>query len=284
MHAHANDSIPVIIKGKLQSPWNDETSGLAASSVNKGLLYIHNDSGDTSRFFVINPKGQLKAVYYFKGDTSISHGVVDCEDMATGPGPLPGKHYIYLADIGDNRTTVPVRPSVTIYRMQEPVLAPSKELFTGEVLAEPLHFKYPDGARDAETIMIDPLEKLLYIVSKREDSVGVYTTPLNHRAGDTAVLTKMTSLFFAGFGFLKQITAGCISGDGSQVILKNYTGVYYWKRKGKEPLWKLMMGKPEKRPYVLETQGEAIGFNQDGTGYYTVSEEPDQPIYYYPLK
>ena len=34
--------------------------------------------------------------------------------------------------------------------------------------AVPIHFKYPDGPRDAETLMIDPVEKLIYIVSKRD--------------------------------------------------------------------------------------------------------------------
>ncbi|MRG44430.1 hypothetical protein GFS24_04865 [Chitinophaga sp. SYP-B3965] len=77
----AQDSIPVAITGKLNDAMNNETSGLAASSSNKGLLYIHNDSGDTSRFFLISPDGTLKAIYTFKGSPAMRRGVLDCEDI-----------------------------------------------------------------------------------------------------------------------------------------------------------------------------------------------------------
>jgi hypothetical protein len=275
----AQDSIPVVITGKLNDRMNNETSGLAASSSNKGLLYIHNDSGDTSRFFLISPDGTLKAIYTFKGSPAMKRGVLDCEDMATGVGPKARKSYVYIADIGDNGAR---RKYLTIYRAEEPLLQPSTTVVTGQVDAAPLYLKYPDGPRDAETMMIDPVEKLLYIVSKREDSVRVYTTPLAYKPGDTVILTKRATLFFEGTR--KQITAGDISKDGDQVLIKSYSKVYYWRRKGKEPIWKLLMTPPLELPYTQERQGEAIGFTIDGTSYYTISEGVYPPVYYYKIK
>ena len=147
--------------------------------------------------------------------------------------------------------------------------------------AAPIHFKYPDGPKDAETLMVDPIEKLLYIVSKRQDSVTVYSSPLNFKPDDTVVLTRRCKVFFPGYKLFKWITAGDISKDGQQVLIKSYTKVYYWKRENNEPIWKTVQRKPDILPYIQEKQGEAIGFTPDGKGYYTVSEGVYSPIYYY---
>ena len=150
-----------------------------------------------------------------------------------------------------------------------------------KAVAYPIHLKYPDGPKDAETLMIDPIEKLIYIVSKRQDSVTVYTTPLNYRTNDTVMLTKRCQLFFRGLKLFKWITAGDISKDGQQVLIKSYTKVYYWQRKDNEPIWKTVQRPPLSLPYIQEKQGEAVGFTPDGKGYYTTSEGVFSPIYYY---
>jgi len=186
----------------------NESSGIAASAAHTGIYYVHNDSGDTSRFFAIDAQGKLKGVYYFDGDHSLSAlGVKDCEDIAVGTGPEAGASYVYIGDIGDNNA---VRKYITIYRIKEPAL-PSSAATPANTIAGALYLKYPDGPRDAETLMADPVEKLLYIVSKREDSVRIYTTPLNFNPGDTVVLTSRGSLFVEGSGTEKWITAGDIS-------------------------------------------------------------------------
>jgi hypothetical protein len=101
------------------------------------------------------------------------------------------------------------------------------------------------------------------------------------KPNDTLTLTKRCKLYFSGFRPFKWITAGDISRDGQQVLLKDYVKVYYWKRNDKESLWKTMERKPETLPYQQEKQGEAIGFTLDGKGYYTTSEGVYAPIYYY---
>lgn len=149
--------------------------------------------------------------------------------------------------------------------------------------AVPINLKYPDGPKDAESLMIDPIGKLIYIVSKRRDSVKVYTTPLLYKPDDTLMLTKRATLFFKGIVPFKWITAGDISKDGTQVLLKNYVQVFYWRRNGDEPIWQTLLRKPQLLPYKMEKQGEGIGFTPDGTGYYTDSEGVYTPIYYYKI-
>jgi hypothetical protein len=104
---------------------------------------------------------------------------------------------------------------------------------------------------------------------------------MNYRSNDTVTLTKRCKLFFKGIKPLKWITAGDISKDGLQILLKSYENVYYWKRNGSEPVWKTLQSKPEEPFYIPERQGEAIGFTPDGKGYYTTSEGVYSPIYYY---
>ncbi|TSJ38754.1 hypothetical protein FO440_19820 [Mucilaginibacter corticis] len=266
----------ITITGHLQDKEMNEISGISASGIEKDIYYVHNDSGDTSRFFSISPDGKLISTIYFKGATKAEKGVVDCEDIAVGPGPDSKKSYVYMGDIGDNYS---MRKFITIYRMAE---QPSffKEGVT-HATATPLHLKYPDGPKDAETLMVDPLEKLFYVVSKRHDTVGIYTAPLAYKANDTVVMTRRAKLFFAGFKPFKWITAGDISKDGRQILLKSYEKVYYWKRNEDEPVWKVMQEKPEELNYQQERQGEAIGFTAEGKGYYTTSEGIFAPIYYY---
>jgi hypothetical protein len=152
---------------------------------------------------------------------------------------------------------------------------------TAHTMAYPIHLKYPDGPKDAETLMVDPIEKLIYIGSKRQDSVTVYTTPLLYKTNDTVVLTKRCRLFFPGLKLFKWITAGDISKDGQQILIKSYNKVYYWRRHDDEPIWQTLRRRWRLLPYIEEKQGEGICFTPDGKGYYTCSEGVYTPIYYY---
>jgi len=255
----------------LQDKKLNEISGLGCSKKNPHILWMHNDSGDGSYVFGINDSTGKLAV-----TLNYSRMVKDCEDMAINYKD----NSIYIGDIGDNNAK---RKYITVYKIPEPELTYKSKKQQLAVTATALYLKYPDGPRDAETLMIDPVDKLLYIVSKREDSVGVYTAPLNFASNDTITLKRMCRLHFNGFGFSKWVTAGDISSDGSQILLKNYTNVYYWKRKSDEPVWKTMLRAPVELPYTMEKQGEAICFTPNGKKYFTTSEGKGQPVYDYQL-
>jgi hypothetical protein len=263
------------IVGHLQNTAMDETSGIAASKIHPGIFYIHNDSGDSSRFFAITTDGKLKAELKFKGIAENAYHVYDCEDIAVGPGPTIGKSYVYIGDIGDNNSK---RPLLMVYRVPEPSFGNDSLM---QVDASVLYLKYPDGPKDAETMMIDSVGQLLYIVTKRKGSVSVYSAPLNQNPTDTVTMTKHTDIHFSGLQPLKWIVGGDISADGKQILLKSYINVYYWKRDGNEPIWQTLTRKPQKLNYKREKQGEAIAFAPDGKAYYTISEGTNAPIYKY---
>ena len=267
------------VSGKLKSDLNTETSGIAASSIHKNIFYIHNDSGDYGRFFAITPDGTLKGVFNYLPKGTIGYGVRDCEDIAVGPGPDSTKSYVYVGDIGDNGEAYPF---INIYRIPEPDVAAMADS-TVEDKKNTLYLKYPNGPKDAETLMIDPVEKLFYIVTKRHKSVEIYTAPLLFNNNDTVTLTKRGDLHFGGLQPFKWIVSGDISKDGTQVLLKSYGRIYYWKRKGNEPVWQTLQRKPLQPAYEQERLGEAIGFSETGKSYYTVSEGRRQPIFHYPV-
>jgi len=266
------------ISGFMQNRELKETSGIAASGIFDDIYYIHNDSGDTSRFFAITPKGKLVSTFYFKADKNLPSMQLDCEDISVGKGPKPGKSYVYLGDIGDNYNG---RPYVTVYRFEEKLSWTSDSI--NHVIPAQLHLRYPDGSKDAEALLIDPIENLLYIVNKRTDTIRVYTTPLNFKNNEDRVLTLRTKVYFSGFKPFKYITAGDISKDGTKILIKSYGKVYYWQRREKEHVWETLQRKPAELPYDMQRQGEAIGFTPDGEGYYTTSESAFAAIYYYDL-
>ena len=268
---HKYLSKQIIITGRLLDRALSETSGLAASALFKDMFYVHNDSGDESRFFMITPDGKLHHTLKYDGNNPS-----DCEDIAVGPGPIKGKSYVYVGDIGDNGTD---RDAITIYRFEE-----KKRWLQDSIInltSQKLYLKYPDGQKDAETLMIDPVDKLFYIVTKRKDTVRIYTSPLNHKANDTLTLTYRGKLFFEGTKPFKWITGGDISKKGNKVLLKSYDKIYYWKRARKEHLWETLQKSPKMLAYKVEKMGEAIGFADNGKSYYTVSEGVYAPIYYY---
>ena len=260
-------------RGLVENDAINEASGLAASWRNPGILWTHNDSGDSTRVFAISTGGRNLGEFFLEGTSAR-----DWEDIAVGPGPEDGTSYIYVGEIGDNSAQYGTK---RIYRVPEPEVdgnaSPSKHVLS-EV--ETITFEYPDGPRDAETLIVDPLTRDIYIVSKREASVRVYRAAYPQSTTEIITLEHVGTL--EGITF---ITAGDISRDGGGVLLKDYQRVFFWERIQGEPLWKAFTKDSANLPYTLEPQGESITWSADGSGYYTVSEEPQgipAHLYFYP--
>ncbi len=83
----------------------------------------------------------------------------------------------------------------------------------------------------------------------------------------------MTATFIADLTFTGA-TSAATSVDGSEIIIKTYTGLYYWKRKAGETI-EAVLSKPSiSLAYVVEQQGESICFKNDNSGFFTLSERP----------
>jgi len=231
-----------------------EASGLVASVSNPGYLWTQNDGNNPAEIYLINEQAEIVMTCKLK---NVSNR--DWEDIIIGPGPEEGVNYLYVADIGDNNSVYPYK---LLYRLKEPVLS-DKKIEIEEI--ETLVVQLPGGPRDSEAIMVDPVTGHFYIISKREHSVRLYEIkfPFESDTLQAEILGKLP---------LTSIVAADISPDGSEVVMKNYTNIYYWKRNENESIADLLLRSPVKVYYEPETQGEAIAWKTDGSGFYTLSE------------
>jgi len=250
-----------------------EASGLVSGRKNPGLIYIHEDSGNRPVVFVYDTLGTFLGEIVLAGVNNR-----DWEDIAIGPGPETDVSYIYVGDIGDNKS---VREELMIHRFPEPDITlvpdslPFKIILTG---FSTIKYRYPDGPRDAETLMIDPATKDLIIITKREVNVHVYRL-LYPQAVD-----NYTPVFFKGKLPFRTIVGGDISPDGKEILIKDYGRIYHWKVSD-DIMGTLFWQTPSMVAYIPEVQGEAIGWTADGTGYFTTTEtdkhQADPILYHY---
>lgn len=281
--------------GRVQTLAIREASGLIASASYPDCFWTHNDSGDGARVFLLDSAGQLRATVYLRDIVAY-----DWEDIDLMT--VDGRHDLLVGDIGDNAGA---RPFVSVHRFTEPSLpldadkVPVVDTLPRSAVRTYM-LRYADGPRDAESLFFDPIDQLLYVISKRELEVGLYGTVLPEQPHDTLVLRRMASIP------MTFITSATVRPDGAELLVKNLLNVYYWKRLPGETL-PAMVARPALRlPYRPEPQGEAIAFarrdhslvtergNADGygnegsyPGYYTLSEAPfglPAILYFYPRK
>ena len=259
---NAFGNIPTVTKLKRQDL--TELSGLACSMKNSGLLYMHEDSGNWNEIYVTNSNGDDLGKIVLDGVSNR-----DWEDIACGPGPESTKSYIYVGDIGDNNL---VYPFITVYRFPEPDLMTTSPQTIVHVIPEVLKFTYPKGSVNAESLMLDPLTKDLYIMTKQVAQSNLYVAKYPQSTTTTTSLIQLGSFPF------DLLTAADISPDGSEILVRTTGQIWYWKRLPNETVLNSMLRKPLDAPYFRnEHQGEAICFDAGGTGYFTVSEIKKYP-------
>ena len=88
-----------------------ESSGLAASRRQPGLLWTHNDSGGGPIVFATDERGTALGRFAVPGAENI-----DWEDLAIGPG-VDGNDALFIADIGDNARS---REELVVWQVPEP--------------------------------------------------------------------------------------------------------------------------------------------------------------------
>jgi hypothetical protein len=266
--SHKTDFLPGKKLSEIKDKKLSEISGLASSIRNPGLLWAHNDSGNRAEVYLIDDKCEIKQIVELDGIKNR-----DWEDIAVGPGPDSTKSYVYIGDIGDNDGTHQFK---YIYRFEEPADDPqdNKQTITD---FDKIVFRLPDSRRmDTEALFIDAATKDLYVVTKRENPVYVYQLKYPYSSKDTVTAQEIASLATS------QIVAADLSANGHDLIMKNYTHIYYWNNDAGKPLNELLKERPVEIPYEPEPQGESLAWARDKGGFYTLSEvDKGQKSYLY---
>jgi hypothetical protein len=184
-----------------------ELSGLAVSPGHPGVLWTHNDSGNAPVVYALGPDGAVVA--------AVRVGAVAAEDweaIATFRD-ADGRAMIAVGDIGDNLAR---RPAVQVVLIEEPPLR--------DATVTPrrvLRLRYPDGAVDAETLLVDPEAGRMYLVTKGLGGT-VYQVPTDVWPGDghpaprdSGTLVRIASVP------LVLVTDGVL-GPGHHPVLRTY--------------------------------------------------------------
>ncbi|HEX7332897.1 MAG TPA: hypothetical protein VF290_15440 [Pyrinomonadaceae bacterium] len=246
-----------------------ESSGLAASRLTAGAYWTHNDSGDGPFIYAFDTRGASFGVFRVAGAQAR-----DWEDMAAGPGSEGGKSYLYLGDIGDNNNA---RSEIVVYRVAEPPLTTATRKFTKSAPgttqpAEAIRLRYPDGAHDAETLLVHPVSGHIYIITKVViANPAVYEAAPPFTAGKPITMTRLGLVSVPSlFGGI--ITGGSISPDGRRVALCDYFQGYELTLPATanfNDIWKQSMVSFD---LGKRKQGEAIAYRLDGKAILATSE------------
>jgi hypothetical protein len=242
------------VTGRVEDPSANELSGLVRSPSQADLLWSHDDSGAGPILYGLRTDGRVATTPTVTGAQA-----EDWEDIAAGRS-ADGQPLLYVGDIGDNGSQ---RPAIDVYRVAEPRV--------GEAATAPaarLRLRYPDGAHDAEALLVDPLRGDLLIVTKTLGSAQVYRTSAALAAGSQTTLRSGPAI---GLSF---VTGGDVSADGRVIVLRGYDRVAVWVRRGRERLTTTLRRAPCLSPTSLlgEGQGEAIALDRHGTSFLTVAE------------
>jgi hypothetical protein len=238
----------------ITDPRITESSGLVAAG---GQMYTVNDGGSQLAVYVLDQSCRVVRVIRGAIDP------FDVEDLArTADGTL------WLADIGDNlrqRTTVAIE-----------LLSSS-----GPAAARLYRFRYPDGAHDAEALLVDHAGTP-FIVTK--EPLGVSSVYIPQGAPSTASVTPLRKVATvrmsltgvsggpAGPAGQLMVTGGAVSADGERLVLRTYTDAYVWSAPDRDLLRALRSAQPTRIPLPPTRQGEAITFSPDGKTLLTSTE------------
>ena len=281
-----------------------EASGLAASQRNPGIVWAHNDSGQTTAVHAFGPGGAHRASFELVGIAGI-----DIEDIA-----IVGTT-IHLADIGDNDAE---RSEIAVYRFEEPDLAAldgtADSTVDGAIdgaieAVDVIRLRYPDGPRDAEAFVVDPADGTMLVIEKAfgfggsglvsptpatvyavtpadlaaaPSSGGADGLPIELRPVGAVAMDDLAAratgqapadAIFTRLGLEGVATGADIRADGRLIAVRTYSSVWLFERAPEQTAVEALASEPCEAPTVVEAQGEAVTFlDGSGAAFVTVSE------------
>lgn len=285
-------------RGILENNNISEASGIIASRSNPGNLWIINDSREygpnENRVYLIDAQGKGKTNLFLN---NIRNRDWEALSIFT---ESDGSHTLFIGDIGD--TEAGLWPNYFIYWFKEPTASPNSNQEISISNINSLAFTLSDGqARNMESMFLDQKTKDLFLITKLEDKKRLYYIPASElRNGNQTkaqfLMELEVSIPFSANANVKtafNITDACISPDNTEILIRNYVEIYYWKRKTGESIADALKRQaktvPARSQYNAadgqgESQGEGICFSQDQGGYYTISEGLPTHLYFFKRK
>ncbi len=235
----------------IKDPRIVESSGLASSATLPGVTWTVNDSDGLAQVYGLDRQGRTVATLSLSGATAR-----DWEAVSVGPRS-GGRHWIWVGDIGDNLSTW---PTVRVYRLAEPVESGDRT-----VTWSAYDLRYPDGPRNAEALLVDPVTGRLFIVSKRVQGAAVYRLPRTLRTDRVNTLTRVAKA-------PPLVTDGAFAPDGT-LALRDYLVAHVGDRWAARTIV----------PLPVLPQGESLTWTLDGSALLVGSEGFRSAVWRVPL-
>jgi len=259
-----------ISNARVGDPALIEVSGVVASRRHDGVLWVHNDSGDSARVFAIDRGGRRLGEFTLTGIRA-----TDWEDIALLPNTSGGRDTLVVGDIGDFTSS---RPSISLVFIPEPDVPADPTDPVAITDARTVEYRYPDQPHEAETVLADPRTGELIIITKEfTDVPQVFVAARGGGTAEQPALLDHAGALDLGVGQLP--TAGDVAPDGSAVLVRTYSDVFVFERGPHDTIPRALRGAPCKVPAPREPQGEAIAVLADGSAYVTIGEGAGVPIW-----
>lgn len=185
-----------VVVGNLNAGTYPEISGMTRptkpENIGRNYMWAHQDSGQSSKLFVMNLENASVAGEWTLGSLSLTQNAPtdfeDCTSVRVG-----NTSYILIGDMGNNtgstaglRTATVTGADIIVYRIKEPTITGSN----GTILdadIETIGCAFPGvngppnvaGGRDVETMFADPDSGDIYFITKRNFPALIYKLPFS---------------------------------------------------------------------------------------------------------
>lgn len=249
-----------------------ELSGLAASLRHPGLLYGHNDSGDSARLYALNANGTHRATFNLLDVVAI-----DWEDIAVAH--IEGQDWVYVADTGSNNLD---RNELAVIRLREPELPPLNQTIN---LSETERFRldFANRNEDVEGLAVEPGTGALILATRDRDGSGftrVYRV-IPRTDGGVARASLLRSIADPPGGFR---TKAIDWSPGRRFVLLQHsnnsttTRVLDWRTPTGLSLGAILADNPCIQVIDNFAQAEALAILLDGTEFIVGGEGNEDPL------
>lgn len=234
-------------RSSFASPRVRESSGVAVSRRNPGVLWTHNDSGDGPTLYATDLSGRDRGMVHVLGAEA-----VDWEDIAVGPCPERDAWCVFIADTGDNEER---RPGAALYVLPEPDLAGGT---ARGAEARRIVVEFAGGPRDVEALAVDGGGTAWFISKGRLSGVAAFVAPRGTLVRDRVRVSEVPIPLRSAPALGKLVTAAAFSPRG-RLGVRTYTEVYFFRVAGTQL-------QPDGEPCWLgfaDVQGEGVDFLEE---------------------
>jgi hypothetical protein len=262
MLAHAQQQLAIVSDDRI-----NECSGLACSRSFPGAVWMHNDSGDKPRLFLVGADGETETVCHLSDANA-----VDWEDMSSFN--VDNQSWLLVADVGDNqaRRTKSKSPC-TLYVLNEPTPGEKQELATQPCIR--IRFEYEDGPHNCEGVAVDAVRREVLLLTKESPlTTAIYRMPLDVQQKEQQLVARQIARLPLAFA-----TGLDISPDGRTLAAVTMWDGWICQRKSDQSWDDALHQTISRIAMPQRRQGEAVCFTADGRYLLLSSEHRKQPLW-----